>query len=721
LDVGEDYSVTNVTYSWSGSLSTVTLTVPNNLTEVQGGNANPKMQLWGLRAASFLNGSQPWTITSLTDTSVTMTSTTEYNSGSSYGPTAEYGGYMATTTSFANVRADINDTETGTNALAVIGPGSSADISFIGMEGATANVNHPTYEVGGYLHLTGPTIPHLTYTGSSTITLTSNAVTKSGTRITVTATNSCAAGMWAQFAGLTANPLMEGQGGWVDPTTTSSSLVVNNPYWPAVTTPETSGTIICGGWPLFQSWANSYNYGGVSVETPLTSALSATSTRGLDHYYTEYDAGNGNIVEVADNAIPAATSLTPPQILVAPRMAAGGSSQLLVKQWVNGVYSYGNLFAGTVIPSTALGYQGPSTGYVQLAPSATGTPGCLYDNGSGTRSWAACSGSSGVNSYNGGDVLCAHGADTTILSNAITAGTATSLTVATLPSYMKIPGTVIGVTGATPSGLNGTYAVTSVSSNTMNFASLGATWTSGGTVYLACLNSTDDTNSVLPQYFTNNTYAASLSAGQTLTQKTQYAYGTTATAPTWVVEYKIGSSTTIFGEYTPETLYASASGLGGVFQLGLSSPATGWVDVTKDFALFGLAQENGKSGTGTELSNVASGTLETGGYFTATGLGSITSYTSGATVTGSIGQTCTLGTFNSGLTGAAVTATLTTANTLSGATFVVTNTGYGATAAATTATVSSGSATCSGTGTFVTVLGGAQGNWIMLRSMKTSQ
>ena len=47
---------------------------------------------------------------------------------------------------------------------------------------------------------------------------------------------------------------------------------------------------------------------------------------------------------------------------------------------------------GTVIPSTALGNQGPATGYVQLAPSATGTPGCLYDNGSGIRSWAACSG-----------------------------------------------------------------------------------------------------------------------------------------------------------------------------------------------------------------------------------------------------------------------------------------------------------------------------------------
>jgi hypothetical protein len=42
---------------------------------------------------------------------------------------------------------------------------------------------------------------------------------------------------------------------------------------------------------------------------------------------------------------------------------------------------------GQVIPQTALGYQGPAAGYVQLAPSATGTPGYLYDNGSGTRSW----------------------------------------------------------------------------------------------------------------------------------------------------------------------------------------------------------------------------------------------------------------------------------------------------------------------------------------------
>jgi hypothetical protein len=351
--------------------------------------------------------------------------------------------------------------------------------------------------------------------------------------------------------------------------------------------------------------------------------------------------------------------------------------------------------------------------------SGTGSSLCTDANG-GATTIGCSSGSSIINSYNGGDVLCAHGGDVTNLNTAITAGTSTSLSVASLPSYMKIPGTLIGVTGASPGGLNGgPYAVSTYSSNTVSFSSLPATWTSGGTVYLWCLNqSTDDITSA--QWFTNNIYTASLSVGQTLTQKTQYAYGTTATAPTWSVFYRMGS-TALFGDYAVETLTASGSGLSGVFQLGLSSPATGWVDVTKDFALFGSATENGKSGYGNELSNVASGTLETGGFFTATGLGSITSYTSGATVTGSIGQTCTLGTFNSGLTGATVTATLTTANTLSGATFIVTNTGYGATAAATTATVSSGSATCSGTGTFVTVLGGAQGNWIMLRSMKTSQ
>jgi hypothetical protein len=46
---------------------------------------------------------------------------------------------------------------------------------------------------------------------------------------------------------------------------------------------------------------------------------------------------------------------------------------------------------GVVIPSTAGGYQGPSSGNVQLAPGPSGA-GYLYQNGSGTYSWAAASG-----------------------------------------------------------------------------------------------------------------------------------------------------------------------------------------------------------------------------------------------------------------------------------------------------------------------------------------
>jgi hypothetical protein len=45
----------------------------------------------------------------------------------------------------------------------------------------------------------------------------------------------------------------------------------------------------------------------------------------------------------------------------------------------------------TTIPGTALGYEGPAAGYMLSAP-APSSAGCLYQNGSGTYSWAACSG-----------------------------------------------------------------------------------------------------------------------------------------------------------------------------------------------------------------------------------------------------------------------------------------------------------------------------------------
>jgi hypothetical protein len=81
----------------------------------------------------------------------------------------------------------------------------------------------------------------------------------------------------------------------------------------------------------------------------------------------------------------------------------GSNTTTLGNSTTTGTYYFGSLnnANGPVIPQTALGFQGPAAGYVQNAPSATGTPGCLYDNGSGTRSWVGCSGGSGTG-FNGG-------------------------------------------------------------------------------------------------------------------------------------------------------------------------------------------------------------------------------------------------------------------------------------------------------------------------------
>jgi hypothetical protein len=96
-------------------------------------------------------------------------------------------------------------------------------------------------------------------------------------------------------------------------------------------------------------------------------------------------------------------------------------------------------------------------------------------------------------------------------------------------------------------------------------------------------------------------------------------------------------------------------------------------------------------------------------YFAATGLGAI-ALGSGGSLSGS--GTCSLTAFNNG-TGATATVTI-SGGSWSGATFAVTNTGYGATSAPTSATLGNGTATCSGTATLSTVLGGAQGTALRL-------
>jgi len=80
-------------------------------------------------------------------------------------------------------------------------------------------------------------------------------------------------------------------------------------------------------------------------------------------------------------------------------------------------------------------------------------------------------------------------------------------------------------------------------------------------------------------------------------------------------------------------------------------------------------------------------------------------YVSGGTITGGAGQTCTLSSFN-GLSGATALVTLTDTNTIAmGAHLTVTSPGSGGgNTAPTTATLSNGSATCSGTANVITSL-----------------
>ncbi|MFY9854216.1 MAG: hypothetical protein WAK26_10115 [Terracidiphilus sp.] len=89
----------------------------------------------------------------------------------------------------------------------------------------------------------------------------------------------------------------------------------------------------------------------------------------------------------------------------------------------------------------------------------------------------------------------------------------------------------------------------------------------------------------------------------------------------------------------------------------------------------------------------------------ATGNISSASYTSGGAISGSAGQTCTLSGFNNGSSGATATVTLTGAGTIaSGTSLAITAGGTGASLAPTSATLSNGTATCSGIAAISSVL-----------------
>jgi hypothetical protein len=383
-------------------------------------------------------------------------------------------------------------------------------------------------------------------------------------------------------------------------------------------------------------------------------------------------------------------------------------------------------FAGWIAPNVDFGViQWPgSTGTGNVTASGTFTVGHILaaaNTGGTSVIDGGAPAIAATNTFNGGDVICAHGGDTTVGSEAIVGGTANSLTLSTIQSIYVLPGTQLGVTGATPSGLNGgPYTVLSRFGNVITFnANLPATWTSGGTAYLWCSNSADAIGTAA--YATNNAYTiSSLVAGSSYSQKYQLQYWTPTGAQLAYFWQEYGG-TVVYKNSSTQALLASASGRLGSVWFTDSAPTSAWMLSTMDLAALGTSTPNYTSGLTSPIPAASSGALEMGLYFSANGLGSVTSASGGTISSITAGQTCTLGTFNDSLTNGSVTVTFANNASWSGATFTVTNTGYGATVAPTSASLSSGTGTCSGTPTLVTVLGGAQGTAIAVTSARTAQ
>jgi hypothetical protein len=335
-----------------------------------------------------------------------------------------------------------------------------------------------------------------------------------------------------------------------------------------------------------------------------------------------------------------------------------------------------------------------------------------------------------------GDLICAKAGDTTVYNVPITGGSCSgsscAINVNTGNSRIyQVPGQIFGIAGNSTARLNGgPYTLTSSTGLLMTFPQTASSGTvsSGGDVFLWCENQAADATTATA--FSKNTIpvpANTMVAGTPLNHRAQLSFVSSSTPPGL-------TPTQVFIGSTPVLATAGPSAIDGgmAFRMGeigfdlvpLTVGSSGlitasWLGIPslpmsyQSTAYWYNINTPNPTMINTTNSNVVS--LSTA--YTATGLGSITA-SSGCTVTGSTGQTVLLTSFNNGNTTATATGTLIAANTISGATWVVTNTGQAATAAATSATCGNGTATASGTATLTTTLGGAQGNAVMLVSLQ---
>jgi hypothetical protein len=329
------------------------------------------------------------------------------------------------------------------------------------------------------------------------------------------------------------------------------------------------------------------------------------------------------------------------------------------------------------------------------------------------------------------DLICAKGSDTTVAVLTITGATNASPPVFTVSASPITAGYLVGqsftVAGVSPSAYNGTYTVGALDSThiTGSGSAPGSGYSSGGTAYMPCNNSSDATTA------TSFVTVASIPGGT-------FGSNVTLHADALIAGWNSGAggvANTTFANASPSasyngtTIFSSAatpisnspvffipslnSGLNVTASVGqylpilIVSPAAG----TLYAGIFSPGGSQGWNGTvPAVVSTSSTANLTLNLQFVAQGLKSGT-YTSGGSISGSATQTCTLTAMGS-VTGATATVALTGTNTIAGGTaIVVTNTGQGTdtVTAPTSGTLGNGTATCSGTATISTVLGGAQG------------
>jgi hypothetical protein len=337
-----------------------------------------------------------------------------------------------------------------------------------------------------------------------------------------------------------------------------------------------------------------------------------------------------------------------------------------------------------------------------------------------------------------GDLICAEAADPTIGALSITgvASTATTTTFTGPTASYFAAGQWVQAQGNGTAGYNGgPWQVTSTSGGTVVVASTSnpGAGTAGGTLSLYCVNQSTDGGGNYTSFETTYTFPGNTLGTSILSVKARPQFGVFSSSPASAVSvfqwqlnatpvWKSSGSTAIAplagavgisGTYPLDLTvlcgyFCGANSAGSVSAISAAVPpfalggTTAIVDVLAASVFPPIAITTSSAQTLSLLVN-----------YKATGVKAGT-YTSGGTITGTTGQTCTLASFNDSST-ATATVALTGTNTIASATaLTMTARGGGATAAPTSATLGSGTATCSGTATISTVLGGSAGNALLL-------